>query len=177
MASTSTNKQPLLIDRPLHRLMSMSGQKTGNAGYWLSNNSCQVLVDCTQNDGALIEDIYLLSRDATEHTISLFMSTSVDVLRESDTNNTFFVGQFTTADPDSGSAVAGGVVHYENMPYQIAPYPSVSLDTANTRSSGQFRGFYLPRGYAMWAGRAVVGTEPNLDLSTCPVLGAQGGFY
>ena len=73
MASTSTNKQPLLIDRPLHKLMNMSQQKTGNAGYWLSNNSCDVLVDCTQNDGAFLEDIYLISRDTGDHAISLFL--------------------------------------------------------------------------------------------------------
>ena len=171
MASTSTNKQPLLIDRPLHKLMNMSQQKTGNAGYWLSNNSCDVLVDCTQNDGAFLEDIYLISRDTGDHAISLFLSTAVDVLRESATESTFFVGQFKSG------TTAGEIVHFEDMPFQIAPVPVVPLATANTREAGQIKGFYIPRGYALWAGRAVVPTAPNLDFTTCPVLGCQGGFY
>ena len=71
MASTSTNKQPLLIDRPLHNVFNLTGQKTGDDSYWLSANSCQLIVDCSTNDGALIEDIYLVSKTATSHKVSL----------------------------------------------------------------------------------------------------------
>ena len=172
MASTSTNKQPLLIDRPLHKLLNMSGQKTGNTGYWLANNSCDVLVDCTQNDGALLEDIYVIVRDTTDHTINLFLSSAVDVLRESATESTFFVATIST-----GTTNEGQIVHLDEMPYQLAPSPVVPLAAANSREAGQFTGFYIPRGYALWAGRAVDGGDANLDFATCPVLGAQGGFY
>ena len=86
MASTSTNKQPLLIDRPLHIQQNITSQKTGvdSPGIWLSNNSCSLFLDCTQNDGALIEDLYVLSKESTQHTILFFMSNTSDTLRESD---------------------------------------------------------------------------------------------
>ena len=171
MAATSTNKQPLLIDRPLHALATISSQKTGNTGYWLSNNSCSVLVDCTQNDGALIEDLYVIAREASSHTISFFMSNTTDVLRESDTANVVYVTQVVSG------TTPGAIVHAENLPFGVAPYPTVPLATSNTREAGQFKSLYIPKGKALWVGRAVAATTANLDFATAPVVGAQGGFY
>ena len=178
MAATSTNKQPLLIDRPLHALATISSQKTGNTGYWLSNNSCSVLVDCTQNDGALIEDLYVIAREATSHKISFFMSNTTDVLRESDTTNVVYVTQVASG------TTPGAIVHAENLPFGVAPYPTVPLmqygdvtTTTNTREAGQFKSLYIPKGKVLWVGRAVAATTANLDFATAPVVGAQGGFY
>ena len=171
MAATSTNKQPLLIDRPLHALATISSQKTGNTGYWLSNNSCSVLVDCTQNDGALIEDLYVIAREASSHTISFFMSNTTDVLRESDTTNVVYVTQVASG------TTPGAIVHAENLPFGVAPYPTVPLASDNTREAGQFKSLYIPKGKALWVGRAVAATAANLDFATAPVVGAQGGFY
>ena len=171
MAATSTNKQPLLIDRPLHALATISSQKTGNTGYWLSNNSCSVLVDCTQNDGALIEDLYVIAREATSHKISFFMSNTTDVLRESDTTNVVYVTQVASG------TTPGAIVHAENLPFGVAPYPTVPLASDNTREAGQFKSLYIPKGKVLWVGRAVAATAANLDFATAPVVGAQGGFY
>ena len=171
MAATSTNKQPLLIDRPLHALATISSQKTGNTGYWLSNNSCSVLVDCTQNDGALIEDLYVIAREASSHTISFFMSNTTDVLRESDTTNVVYVTQVASG------TTPGAIVHAENLPFGVAPYPTVPLASDNTREAGQFKSLYIPKGKVLWVGRAVAATAANLDFATAPVVGAQGGFY
>lgn len=172
MAATSTNKQPLLIDRPLHALTTITVQKTGNADFWLSNNSCSVLIDCTQNDGALVEDLYVIARDAATHNISFFFSNSTDVLRESDTNNVFYVTRISTAGRSGGD-----IIHADNLPYGVAPYPTVPLASDNTREAGQFKSLYIPRGKALWVGRAVASNASNLDVATGPVVGAQGGFY
>ena len=171
MASTSTNKQPLLIDRPLHIQQTILNQKTGNTGYWLSNNSCTPFIDCTQNDGALIEDLYIISREATQHNVSFFMSNTIDFLRENDTNNVTFVTRITS------SVTPGEMEHAEQLPYGIAPYPSVAISAANSRKSGQFMSLYIPRGKALWVGRAVESDASNLSTATGPVVGAQGGFY
>ena len=171
MAATSTNKQPLLIDRPLHAMATISAQKTGNTGYWLSNNSCSVLVDCTQNDGALIEDLYVISREASQHNISFFMSNTTDVLRESDTTNVIYVTRIES------SSTPGKIVHADEMPFGVAPYPTVPIANANSREAGQFKSLYIPKGKVLWVGRAVAATAANLDFTTAPVAGAQGGFY
>ena len=170
MASTSTNKQPLLIDRPLFVQQNIISQRTGNADYWLTNNSCKLFIDCTQNDGALIEDLYVISRETTQHNISFFMTNTRDFLRENDVDNVTFVTRIQS------SATPGEVVHAEKLPYGIAPYPSVPLAAAETRDAGQFKSLYIPKGRALWVGRATTASD-NLGNGTGPVVGAQGGYY
>ena len=66
MASTSTNKQPLLVDRPLHAAVDLSERTisdTSNGVDIGGSNSAILVVDCTQNDGAIIDSIYSISRD------------------------------------------------------------------------------------------------------------------
>ena len=56
MATTSTNKQPLLVDRLLHYVASTS--TAFNDGINPSTNAAIMLVDSTTADGAIIEDIF-----------------------------------------------------------------------------------------------------------------------
>jgi len=170
MASTSTNKQPLLIDRPLHIQKNITSEKTGSTNFWLANNSCSLFLDCTQNDGALIEDLYVISKEASQHNIAFFMATTADYLRETDSNVTF-VSRIQS------SSTPGQITHGNNLPLGIAPYPAVGLDSANQRTAGQFQSIYVPKGKALWVGRAVTAATANLTVDVCPVAGAQGGFY
>lgn len=70
MASTSTNKQPLLVDRPLLVIKDTSGQLCGTLppGTAVDPQTCAgvILVDCTKNDGAVVEYAWLTSREVTE---------------------------------------------------------------------------------------------------------------
>jgi hypothetical protein len=82
MAGTSTNKQPLLIDRPLMRIVRLdaTSQPAGSADPGSGTNGV-LCVDCTGNDGALIEDLWLIQRLANDVTpIRLFLSTSAVAL-------------------------------------------------------------------------------------------------
>ena len=171
MATTSTNKQPLLIDRPLHEQVLLTNQITGNADYWLTNNACTVLVDFTTSDGALIEDIYAISRHTTAYNVSLFMYNSVTNLRENDTSSLKFIGRFAT------SSTAGTVTHLDDLPFLLAPGPSVSIGSANSRASGQFRGLYIPKGQALWVGLAQISTAGQPTIAQAPAVGASGGYY
>ena len=181
MASTSTNKQPLLIDRPLHNVFNLTGQKTGDDSYWLSANSCQLIVDCSTNDGALIEDIYLVSKTATSHKVSLFMGgSSIDLIRENDPT-TVFLGQFTTGD-------ANEITHFGKMPLTLAPSPtSIAADVAPSpapengdgaqKTLALYQALFIPRGRTLWAGLAVDNLAPNLNNNSAPTLGVSGGYY
>ena len=66
MASTSTNKQPLLVDRPLSVLVDTSGALVGTfpPGTAIDPQTAAgvMLVDCTKNDGAVIEYAYTLAQ-------------------------------------------------------------------------------------------------------------------
>ena len=80
MASTSTNKQPLLVDHVLHKALNLS-LATNNGIDVEGANTAALLVDSTTADGALIEDVYLISRGTTPHKVNLYLSTAQDYLR------------------------------------------------------------------------------------------------
>ena len=90
MASTATNKQPLLIDRVMHNVIDMN-QATVGAIDVIGTNTAALLVDGTRSDGCIIEDIYCISRStAVLISVNLYMSSAFDYLRP---NEGVFVGQ------------------------------------------------------------------------------------
>ena len=83
MATTATNKQPLLVDRPFHFAIA-SDSLTSGSGSTLNitgTNESRVLVDCSTNDGGVIEDLYVISRGEVAYTAVFYMSRSTDYLR------------------------------------------------------------------------------------------------
>ena len=164
MASSSTNKQPLFIDRVLHYVVNLD--KSSNNGIDpAGSNTATLIVDAVNSDGAIIEDIYVIARPAdsqspgtaaTEHTVNLYMGTARDYLRP---NESQFVGSITSG------TTTGTVTNWEGMPRTLAPVPQVGDYAYN-------RAFYLPKGFALWAARD---SDQNVDNG--PLLGCQGGWY
>ena len=155
MAATSTNKQPLLVDRVLHNVVDLNSAAVGAINV-IGTNTAALIVDGTQSDGCILEDIYCISRSTAEHTINLYLSTSFDYLRP---NEGVFVGQLTSATTE------GAVVHLETMPRILAPMP-------HTGTEAQFRALYIPKGKTLWAGRQDIAI-----VNDGPLLGVQGGWY
>ena len=164
MASTSTNKQPLLIDRVFHEVYEM-GTPTILTSKVTGTNFAQLVLNCTTNDGAVIEDIYVISQGQGDNSgvlydypINLYMSSEFDFLRDS----AVFVGQIVAA------SAANEWVHMTDMPYVLAP-------TAHVGSDARMKAFYLPKGKALWAARQTSNLADN--ISNAPILGLSGGFY
>ena len=155
MAATSTNKQPLLVDRVLHYVVDLNTASVAAIDVG-GTNTAQLIVDGTQQDGAIIEDIYSIARGTDESTINLYISSAFDYLRP---NEGIFVGSFKSA------TTAGVVTRWEEMPKILAPMPQTGDET-------QFRAFYLPKGKALWAARQDVSV-----VTDGPLLGCQGGWY
>nr|BDD43777.1 hypothetical protein 13 [bacterium]BDD46710.1 hypothetical protein 21 [Paracoccaceae bacterium] len=160
MASTATNKQPLLIDRVLHSVIDLINSTViPNSGVEVGGtNTAALLVDCTTNDGALIEDIYTYSR-GTDYTVNLYVSSAADYLRP---QQGIFIGTFQCG-VDSGKRE-----EFKDMPKILAPVPQVGTEA-------QYRALYVPKGLAIWA--AVVQLTANDTAQNAPIIGAQGGFY
>nr|BDD43986.1 hypothetical protein 9 [Paracoccaceae bacterium] len=160
MASTATNKQPLLIDRVLHSIIDLAGSTVvPDSGVEVGGtNTAALLIDCTTNDGALIEDIYAFSR-GTNYTVNLYVSSAADFLRP---QQGFFIGTFQCG------TTSGTRVEFEDMPKILAPVPAVGTET-------QYRALYVPKGIAVWA--AVVQANANDTAQNAPLIGAQGGYY
>jgi len=156
MAATSTNKQPLLVDRVLHYVVDLNSAAVAAIDV-AGTNTALLIVDGVQQDGAIIEDIYSISRANREDTINLYLSSASDYLRP---NEGIFIGQFKSSNTE------GSKTHWESMPNVLAPVPHVGS------SDGQFKALYVPKGKALWAARE----SSNLVIDG-PILGCQGGWY
>ena len=155
MAATSTNKQPLLVDHVLHYVVNLDSA-TNNSIDIVGTNTASIIVNAINTDGAIIEDIYSISRGSSAYKINLYLSSASDYLRP---NESIFIGQLT-----SGTTV-GDVTHWENMPFVLVPVPQVGDETRN-------RALYIPKGKALWAAR-----ESDVLVTDGPLLGCQGGWY
>ena len=155
MAATSTNKQPLLVDRVMHNVIDLNTAAVASINV-AGTNTALLLVDGSQSDGCIIEDIYSISRGTVESTINLYLSSAFDYLRP---NEGIFIGSFKSA------TTAGSVTSWTEMPKILAPMPQ-------TGAEAQFRAFYLPKGKTLWAAR-----QDTAVVTDGPLLGAQGGWY
>ena len=155
MAATSTNKQPLLVDRVMHNVIDLNSAAVASINV-AGTNTALLLVDGSQSDGCIIEDIYSISRGTIESTINLYFSSAFDYLRP---NEGIFIGSFKSA------TTAGNVTSWTEMPKILAPMPQ-------TGTEQQFRALYLPKGRSLWAARQDTGV-----VNDGPLLGAQGGWY
>ena len=162
MATTATNKQPLLVDRVLHNVLT-SNLLTSGSDTSLNiegTNESAVLVDASGNDGAIVEDLYAISRtgSATQYKILFYLSSSTDYLRPSEA---YYIGQIET------SATSGEVTSSSTLPKILAPMP-------HTGTESQFRALYIPKGRVLWCTLQSAGP---INSSDGPVIGAQGGYF
>ena len=161
MATTSTNKQPLLIDRVFHNVVESNTLTSGSADALdiLGTNQSTVLVDCTGNDGGIVEDLYAIARTTTTTTykVLFYLSSSVDYLRPGEG---VYIGSLESSD------TADTKSQYE-LPKVLAPVAQVGDDP-------QLGALYIPRGRALWVTLQLAGPT---NTSDSPIIGAQGGYY
>ena len=212
MASTSTNKQPLMVDRVMHEVVDLRGcmvRTTSSDAFidLIGSNSAQLLVDCTKNDGAVIAETYALCRakPAPAYEVLLFLSTSNQFLTPQAgywVGGFYAGGTFPQLDADGNpavdddglpldllrdDAVEGEKVRMLSMPALLNPVPGVGSEDDREVVGTQFKGLYVPRGYALWA--AVKAQDQLIDNGDgsftnqlddalqAPLLGVQGGYY
>ncbi len=122
MASTSTNKQPLLIDRVFNEVVLTDGLVSGNSNtatgssinYDITgSNAAKVLVNCISNDGGIVEDMYAISRGAVKKAL-FYLSSASDYLRA---EQAIYVGSITT------TATVGEYANVAALPRVLAPVP------------------------------------------------------
>lgn len=179
MAQTSTSKQPMLVDRPLHEAVAIGGAaglSTGTNFNTPLGAGCSLLVDCSSNDGASIDSVSaLITEGATSSvTLLLFLSTATTAALITSTN-TFLVANATIP----GATIAGQRV---NIPLPPLSVPVPSLAPAATTTSAypsetdkKNTGLYVPSGKLLYAAVSTAITAPS--ASTRVIVAAQGGLY
>ena len=162
MATTATNKQPLLVDRIFHNTVEGNTLTSGSATSLdiVGTNESAVLVDCTSNDGGIVEELYTIARtsSSTTYKVLFYLSSSIDYLRPSEAT---FVASILT------STTEGQTVAADTLPKILAPLPAAGTEA-------QLRALYVPKGRVLWTTLQSLGPVNSSDT---PIIGAQGGFY
>lgn len=179
MAQTSTSKQPMLVDRPLHETVAIGGA----AGLSTSSNfntplgsGCALLVDCTSNDGASIDSVAgLITQGGTStETILLFLSTASTAALVTSTN-TFLVASATIP----GGNIAGQRVNIPlpalSVPVPSLASPAVTVSAYPSETDKKNTGLYVPAGKVLYAALSSALAAPS--SATRIIVAAQGGFY
>ena len=169
MASTSTNKQPLLVDNVLHEIVDLIGATVEQNSVITigGSNGAKLIVDCTTNDGAIIGEIYSLARQTSSaYTINMYLATVKDILIPS---QAVYLGSF------NGGTAEGSRTVYGAMPYVLNPVPGVGSEDDSIPIGTQFKALYIPKGKALWA--AVMKQSANDTATSAPLIGVHGGFY
>jgi hypothetical protein len=170
MPSTSTNKQPLLIDAPFMRIIRLdnTSMPPGIVDPGTATNGALIL-DCTANDGALVESIWLIQRsDDNIQEVRLFLSTS---------NLAMGVGlsgaptdaQFIAHAAFPATSKVGTTIEFV-LPPLLSPVPHASAHVGDKPL--RFMGLRVEKGRALWA--AVNTPAPS---SGAPQIALQGGFH
>lgn len=162
MATTATNKQPLLVDRVFHKAVSAMSLASGSATSLdiEGTNQSAVLVDCSANDGAVVEDLYVIARTSTAqaYTALFYLSSAVDYLRPTEG---VYLGKLTS------STTNAAITSSTDLPKVLAPLAHVGSDP-------QVRALYIPKGNVLWCTLQLAGSVNTTDT---PIIAAQGGFY
>lgn len=170
MSSSSTNKAPLLIDRPFMRVrgLEQSTGLTGTVDPGTSSNGV-LLLDCTKNDGACVDSIWLIQRVAgNTATINLYLSSSAVALGTAYAGSkaeSYYLGSLVFP---SSSAV-GATVEFK-LPKVLSPVPHAGAQTGGEPL--QFRALLVESGMALWAA-----AQSAVPVSGAPLIALQGGFY
>jgi hypothetical protein len=170
MASSSTNKQPLLIDAPFMRVVRLdnTSMPADIVDPGTATNGALIL-DCIANDGALVESIWLIQRAASNVTeVRLFLSTSnlamgVGLSGSPSDSQYLASAVFAAAQP------VGATVEFV-LPPVLFPVAPASANASATPH--RLRGLRVEKGKALWAAARTI--TPDF---TVPQIAIQGGFH
>ena len=177
MATTSSNKMPLLVDRPLHSYATVGGTAALNTATKfndINTAGCSLLVDCSSNDGAIIDSVSVIANQAslTAHSVLVFLSvastsTAITAL------NTVCVANGTT-----GSTAVGDRTNISlpalSVPVPNLAGPAATMATYPTEVDKKNTGLYVPSGALIYVGVSTAITSPSGAEVT---VFAQGGFF
>ena len=172
MASSSTNKQPLLVDRPMHESETL-GPVAGlsSAGNLTSINPAglKVLVPATE-DGAIVDSLSVMNYESNTTTTSVvFFLSSETVTVAATPANTHAVAL---------AAVQSGTVGIRTnvpLPPLLVPIPDLGAFVAPGEKDKKNTGLIIPAGKTL-----LVGLSNQIVLpspSTTVGVFAQGGYY
>lgn len=185
MASTSTNKQPLMVDRPFIR-----GAKINNGTTTIGSTSSPEFTNLIQlvrvgdvpsEDGALVEDLFVVSNEGYPNNGGVRSAAFGVYIYAPDqaapsTSSSMMIGKFEVG----LSGDTEGLIQRVELPATVAPTPQTG-DTNLVRpiEIGKSEALYLEKGYILaigYIGDGPAAVSGGLSPSGVTIF-AQGGFY
>lgn len=173
MATSSSNKMPLLVDRPLHSFATLGGTSALTDSTNLNTPSpagCALLVDCSANDGAVIDSLSIVALEAsmTASNVLVFLSTATTATSVTTANTAYVCGAAI-------SSTSKGERTNISLPALSVPVPNLGGDTSVTELKKKNTGLYVPSGALIYCGVDAVISAPSANSRVH--LFAQGGFF
>ena len=173
MATSSSNKMPLLVDRPLHSFATIGGASaltTATNFNTPSGGGCVLLVDCLGNDGAVVDSISIIANEAstTSSKVLVFLSIAGTAAGITPANTVCVANE-------SISSSAAGERSNISLPPLSIPVPNLGGTTSVTEVQKKNTGLYVPSGATLFCGVSAALTAPS--AATRVHVFAQGGFF
>lgn len=178
MATSSANRQPLLVDRPLHAFTILGGiaaLSTATNLNTIVGGGCVQLVNCGDNDGAVIDSISVIANEVglTSTTLLVLISTA---------NSEFSINANNTACVAAGAIQSSTLGQRTNIslpplsvPVPNLASPAATMATYPSETDKKNTGLYIPSGAYLYVGISNVITTPS-PASRVNIF-AQGGFF
>jgi hypothetical protein len=185
MASTSTNKQPLMVDRPFLR-----GARINNGTTVVGNSSNPDFGDLIQlvrvgdipsEDGALVEDIFVVANEGYPNQSGV-RSAAFGVYiyapnqAAPSTSASLLISKFEVG----LSGDTEGLIQRVELPATVAPTPQTGdFNLVRPIEIGKSEALYLEKGYILaigYLGNGPASVSGGLSPSGLSIF-AQGGFY
>ena len=179
MASSATNKQPLLVDRPLHEFQIVGGVAALSSATNYTSiipSGLSLLVDCFGNEGAVIDSISIMITEAstTQSSVLLFASSAANS------------GSITTANTAyiCGAAIPGGNTAGQRVNISLPPLsvpvpslasPAATMTTYPSETDKKNTGLYIPADRTLFVGVTAALSAPS--AATRVIVAAQGGYF
>ena len=185
MSSTSTNKQPLMVDRPFLRGCKVNSGSTvtvDSSSPDFGNLAQLVRVgDIPSEDGALVEDLFVVSNEGYPNDSGVRSAAFGVYLYAPNqsspaTSAAMMLGKFEVG----LSGDTEGLIQRVELPATVAPTPQTG-DTNLVRpiEIGKSEALYLEKGYILciaYLGNGPASVSGGLSPSGVTIF-AQGGFY
>lgn len=170
---------PLLVDRPLHSFATIGSAAALTSATDFntpSGSGCSLLVDCSANDGAVVDSlsVRINQSSTTTSTVLVFLSTATSPAGISDLNTACVA---SVAIPSGNTA--GQRVNISLPPLSV-PVPSLASPAATetaypTETDKKNTGLYVPSTALVYVGVSAALTSPS--AATRVHVFAQGGFF
>ena len=169
---------PLLVDRPLHSYATLGDVAclTSASNYnSIASAGCNLLIDCSTNDGAVIDSISIVANEASTTASSVLVFLSVAASATSITAlNTVCVANGVIASTAVGDRTNVALPPL-SVPVPNLASPAATASTYPDEVQKKNTGLYVPSGALIYVGVNAALSAPS--ASTRVHVFAQGGFF